>query len=454
MANTKRFEIDMCNGPLLGKMLKFYFPLMASSMLQLVFNAADVIVVGRFAGPEALAAVGSTAALINLLTNLFIGLSVGANVMVARYYGAKKDDELSDMVHTSMLTALISGIILTVVGLLFSAPILRLMGTTKDALPLAVIYMRIYFCGMPFMMVYNFGAAVLRAIGDTRRPMIFLFISGALNFVLNLFFVVPLHMSVAGVALATIISQGLSAFLIIRCLILSDGAYKLVISKLHINKDKLLRMVQIGLPAGVQGVLFSISNVIIQSSVNSFDDTIIVAGNTTGQNIEGFVYMAMNAFSQTALSFSGQNYGARKYDRIAKVLGISLACVSIVGLTMGNLSVLFGRPLLSLYTDDPNVVSYGLLRITYICTLYFLCGTMDVASGVMRGMGYSILPTIVSLTGACIFRIIWIFTVFTRFHSLEVLYSSYPISWFLTTAVHLICFMVVYNKLERQNTKL
>ena len=444
----------MCNGPLLGKMLKFYFPLMASSMLQLVFNAADVIVVGRFAGPEALAAVGSTAALINLLTNLFIGLSVGANVMVARYYGAKKDDELSDMVHTSMLTALISGIILTVVGLLFSAPILRLMGTTKDALPLAVIYMRIYFCGMPFMMVYNFGAAVLRAIGDTRRPMIFLFISGALNFVLNLFFVVPLHMSVAGVALATIISQGLSAFLIIRCLILSDGAYKLVISKLHINKDKLLRMVQIGLPAGVQGVLFSISNVIIQSSVNSFDDTIIVAGNTTGQNIEGFVYMAMNAFSQTALSFSGQNYGARKYDRIAKVLGISLACVSIVGLTMGNLSVLFGRPLLSLYTDDPNVVSYGLLRITYICTLYFLCGTMDVASGVMRGMGYSILPTIVSLTGACIFRIIWIFTVFTRFHSLEVLYSSYPISWFLTTAVHLICFMVVYNKLERQNTKL
>ncbi len=447
--NTKRFEIDMCNGPLLGKMLKFYFPLMASSMLQLVFNAADVIVVGRFAGSEALAAVGSTSALINLLTNLFIGLSVGANVMVARYYGAKKDDELSDMVHTSMLTALLSGVLLTVIGLLFSAPILRLMGTTKDALPLAVIYMRIYFCGMPFMMVYNFGAAVLRAIGDTRRPMIFLFISGALNFVLNIIFVVPLKMSVAGVALATIISQGLSAFLIIRCLILSDGAYKLIISKLHINKDKFLRMIQIGLPAGVQGVLFSISNVIIQSSVNSFDDTIIVAGNTTGQNIEGFVYMAMNAFSQTALSFSGQNYGAKKYDRINKVLWIALACVSIVGLTMGNLSVLFGRPLLSLYTDDPNVVTYGLLRITYICTLYFLCGTMDVASGVMRGMGYSILPTIVSLTGACIFRIIWIFTVFVRFHSLEVLYSSYPISWFLTTAVHLICFMVVYNKLKK-----
>ncbi|MBR6303820.1 MAG: MATE family efflux transporter, partial [Lachnospiraceae bacterium] len=228
-----------------------------------------------------------------------------------------------------------------------------------------------------------------------------------------------------------------------------EGAYKLVISKLHINKDKFLRMIQIGLPAGVQGVLFSISNVIIQSSVNSFDDTIIVAGNTTGQNIEGFVYMAMNAFSQTALSFSGQNYGAKKYDRINKVLWIALACVSIVGLTMGNLSVLFGRPLLSLYTDDPNVVTYGLLRITYICTLYFLCGTMDVASGVMRGMGYSILPTIVSLTGACIFRIIWIFTVFARFHSLEVLYSSYPISWFLTTAVHLICFMVVYNKLKK-----
>ncbi len=446
MAETKRFEMDMCEGPLLGKMLKFYFPLMASSMLQLIFNAADVIVVGRFAGSEALAAVGSTSALINLLTNLFIGLSVGANVMVARYYGAKQDDELSDMVHTAMLTALISGAILTTVGLSLSAPLLTLMGTTKEALPLAVIYMRIYFCGMPFMMLYNFGAAILRAIGDTKRPMIFLLIAGVINFVLNLIFVIFFNMSVAGVALATIIAQGISAFLVCRCLFIADGAYKLILSKLHINKEKFLKMIGIGLPAGVQGILFSISNVLIQSSVNTFD-TIAVAGNTTGQNLEGFVYMAMNAFTQTALSFSGQNYGAKKYKRILKVLGIALVCVSIVGLVMGNLAVLFGKPLLGLYSKDPEVIQYGVLRITYICTLYFLCGTMDVASGVMRGMGYSILPTIVSLTGACIFRIVWIFTVFRTVHSLPSLYISYPISWFLTTLAHIICFFIVYRKL-------
>ncbi len=452
MADTKKFEIDMCNGPLLGKMLKFYFPLMASSMLQLIFNAADVIVVGRFAGSEALAAVGSTSALINLLTNLFIGLSVGANVMVARYYGAKQDDELSDMVHTAMLTALISGALLTLVGVSMSRILLTAMGTTKDALPLAVIYIRIYFAGMPFMMLYNFGAAVLRAIGDTKRPMIFLLIAGAINFVLNLVFVIVFKMSVAGVALATIISQGISAFLIVRCLMVSEGAYKLILSKLHINREKFQKMIQIGLPAGVQGILFSISNVIIQSSVNTFD-TIAVAGNTTGQNLEGFVYMAMNAFSQTALSFSGQNYGARKYERLKKVLGIALACVSVVGIVMGNAAVLFAKPLLSLYTTDPEVLRFGILRITYICTLYFLCGTMDVCSGVLRGMGYSILPTIVSLTGACVFRIVWIFTVFRQLHTLQSLYVSYPISWFITTVVHLICFVIVYKRLIRRKNE-
>ncbi len=452
MANSKTYEIDMCNGPLLGKMLRFYFPLMASSMLQLIFNAADVIVVGRFAGPEALAAVGSTSALINLLTNLFIGLSVGANVMVARYYGAKQEDELSDMVHTAMLTALISGAILAAVGVSMSRILLTLMGTTQDALPLAVIYIRIYFAGMPFMMLYNFGAAVLRAVGDTKRPMVFLLIAGFINFLLNLLFVIVFKMSVAGVALATIISQAISAFLIIRCLMVSNGSYKLILTKLHINKDKFLKMIQIGLPAGIQGILFSISNVIIQSSVNTFD-TIAVAGNTTGQNIEGFVYMAMNAFSQTALSFSGQNYGAHKFKRLLKVLWISLACVSVVGLVMGNAAVIFGRPLIGLYTQDPEVIRFGLVRLAYICTLYFLCGTMDVCSGVLRGMGYSIMPTIVSLTGACLFRIVWIFTVFRQLHTLESLYVSYPISWFITTVVHLICFMIVYKRLIKRNVE-
>ncbi len=445
----KKFEIDMCNGPLLGKMLKFYFPLMASSMLQLLFNAADIIVVGRFAGPEALAAVGSTSSLINLLTNLFMGLSVGANVMVARYYGADQDEELSDMVQTAITTALISGAVLLAVGLFLTGPILTAMGTTADALPLAKIYIRIYFCGMPFMMLYNFGAAILRAIGDTRRPFIYLFISGFINFVLNLVFVIPLKMSVSGVALATIISQGIAAFLIIRCLMNTDAAYKLILTKLHITKDKFLKMIGIGIPAGLQGVLFSFSNVIIQSSVNTFDTT-AVAGNTAGMNLEGFVYMAMNAFSQTSLSFSGQNYGARKYDRIKKVMWLSLVCVTVTGLIFGGTFILFAKPLLHLYTTDEAVIAYGVLRLRYICTAYFLCGTMDTIVGVLRGMGYSIMPMIVSLTGACLFRIVWIFTIFRQVHKLEVLYISYPISWFITTAVHLICFAICFSRLSKK----
>lgn len=449
--NVKKYEIDMCNGPLLGKMLKFYFPLMASSMLQLLFNAADIVVVGRFAGSEALAAVGSTSSLINLLTNLFMGLSIGANVMVARFYGADQDDELSDMVHTAMMTAIISGVMLLCIGIAFSGLILTAMGTTREALPLAKIYIRIYFCGMPFMMLYNFGAAILRAIGDTRRPFIYLLISGFINFVLNLIFVVPFKMSVSGVALATIISQGIAAFMIIRCLMNSEGAYRLIIRKLHITKDKFLKMLGIGIPAGLQGVLFSFSNVIIQSSVNTFDTT-AVAGNTAGMNLEGFVYMAMNAFSQTSLSFSGQNIGARKYDRIKKVLRNSVISVTVTGLLFGWVFILFADPLLHLYTKDPEVIAYGTLRLTYICAAYFLCGTMDTVVGVLRGMGYSIMPMIVSLTGACLFRIVWIFTVFRQMHSLEVLYISYPISWLLTTAIHLICFAICYSRLIKGKT--
>lgn len=443
------FEIDMCNGPILGKMLLFYFPLMASSMLQLIFNAADMIVVGRFAGPESLAAVGSTSALINLLTNLFIGLSVGANVMVARYYGAHQDDELSDMVHTAMTTALISGVLLMFIGWFFSSPILTAMGTTKETLPLAIKYIRIYFLGMPLMMLYNFGSAILRAIGDTIRPMLFLFVAGVVNFLLNLLFVIPLKMNVSGVALATIISQAISTFFVILCLMLAEGGYKLELKKLRITGSKLLRMLSIGLPSGFQGVLFSFSNVIIQASVNSFD-TIAVAGNTAAQTIEGFVYMAMNAFHQTTLSFTGQNFGARKFDRILKILGYGLICVTVVGLVMGNGVNLFSDFFLRFYSDDPEVIAYGALRIQYICTIYFLCGTMEVVVGVLRGMGYSIMPMIVSLTGACLFRIVWIYSVFTKMHKLEVLYISYPISWILTTAAHLVCFFIVFNKLKKK----
>ncbi len=440
--------MDMVNGPLLGKMLAFYFPLMFSSVLQLLFNAADVIVVGQYAGSNALAAVGSTSSLINLLTNLFIGLSVGVNVLAAHYYGAKQDAEMKDMVHTAIVTALGGGILLLILGVALAGPALRAMGTPEDVIDMSILYMRVYFLGMPFSMLYNFGSAVLRAIGDTRRPMSYLFFAGVVNVILNLFFVISLHMGVAGVAAATAISQGISAFLVIQCLMRSEGAYRLILTELRADREMIARMMKIGLPAGLQGSLFSISNVLIQSSVNSFG-SLVMAGNTAASNIEGFVYVSMNAFQQTAISFTGQNYGAMKYRRILKITGICLVSVTVVGLILGNGAYFFGDPLLRLYISGDQIetiVGYGLLRLSFICVPYFLCGIMDTMVGVLRGMGYSIMPMLVSLSGACIFRVIWIYTVFRAYRSLEVLYVSYPISWALTFSVHLICFIIVYRK--------
>lgn len=447
--NSKKYEIDMCNGPLPGKILMFYFPLMLSGILQLLFNAADIVVVGRFAGNEALAAVGSTSSLTNLLVNLFIGLSVGANVLVARYYGAGQKDELKEMVQTAVTTAVIGGILLIFVGFFVSRPALVLMDTPEDVLSHSVLYMRIYFAGMPFMMAYNYGAAVLRAVGDTKRPLYYLLLAGVVNVVLNLIFVIVFHMGVAGVAIATVISQAISAALIIRCLIRTERAYRLELKGMKISGDKLLKMFQIGIPAGLQGSLFSISNVLIQSSVNSFG-SVAMAGNTAGSNIEGFVYTAMNSFHQAAISFSGQNYGALKYKRVGKVLLICEGFVVVVGLVMGSGAYLLGGTLLQLYTPDPEVIQYGLLRMSYICVPYFLCGMMDVVVGVLRGIGYSVMPMLVSLTGACLFRVVWIYTVFRQFRTLECLYISYPISWALTFLVHLVCFAVVYRRLLKK----
>lgn len=446
----KKYEIDMCNGPLLGKILLFSIPLMLSGVLQLLFNAADIVVVGRFAGSEALAAVGATSSLINLLVNLFIGLSVGANVLVARYYGANQKKELNEIVHTAITTAGISGVILVIIGVILASPSLKLMGTPEDVIDGAVIYMRIYFAGMPAMMLYNFGSAILRAVGDTKRPLYFLMAAGVVNIVLNLIFVIVLHMSVAGVALATVISQIISAGLVIRCLIKTDSDYHFSLKELRIVPDKLLKMVQIGIPAGLQGMLFSISNVLIQSSVNSFD-SLAVAGNTAAANIEGFVYTAMNALHQTAISFAGQNYGASKYRRIGKTLLICQGFVILVGLVLGNMASLFSGTLLKLYSDEAEVIQYGELRLSIICTTYCLCGMMDVMVGALRGMGYSIMPMLVSLTGACGLRILWIMTIFQQYRSLECLYWSYPISWGLTFAVHLLCFIVVYYRLLKKN---
>lgn len=448
---TKKYEIDMCNGPLLGKILVFYFPLMLSGILQLLFNAADIAVAGQFAGNEALAAVGSTSSLTNLLVNLFIGLSVGANVLVARFYGAGQTDELKGMVQTAIATSVIGGIILIFVGFFISKPALLLMGTPDNVISHSVVYMRIYFAGMPFMMAYNFGAAILRAVGDTKRPLYYLLLAGIVNVILNLVFVIVFSMGVAGVATATVISQAISAFLVLRCLVKSDSVYRLELKGIRIHKDKLLKMIQIGLPAGLQGALFSISNVLIQSSVNSFGSD-AMAGNTAGSNVEGFVYTAMNAFYQAAISFCGQNYGARKYRRVGKALLLCEILVVVVGLIMGNGAYFLAGTLLKIYTPDPVVIEYGILRMSYICIPYFLCGTMDVMVGGLRGLGYSIMPMLVSLTGACLFRIVWIYTIFRQFKTLECLYISYPISWALTFLVHLICFLVVYRKLLKKES--
>ncbi len=449
-ASSKKYEIDMCSGPLLGKILIFYIPLMLSGILQLLFNAADIVVVGRFAGNEALAAVGSTSSLTNLIVNLFIGLSVGSNVLVARYYGADQKDELREMVQTTVATACVSGIILIFAGFFISRPALMWMGTPDDVIAHSVLYMRIYFGGMPFMMVYNFGSAVLRAVGDTKRPLYYLLIAGVVNVLLNLIFVIVFSMGVAGVATATVVSQAISAALVVRCLILSDSVYRLEMKGIRIVPDKLIKMVKIGIPAGMQGALFSISNVLIQSSVNSFG-SVAMAGNTAASNIEGFVYTAMNSFHQATISFCGQNYGALKFRRIGKALLICEALVIVVGAIMGNGAYFFAGVLLRIYSPDSEVIRFGILRMGYICVTYFLCGMMDVIVGALRGMGYAIMPMLVSLTGACLFRVVWIYTVFQSYRTLECLYISYPISWALTFLVHLVCFLIVYRKLLKKS---
>lgn len=439
------YEIDMCNGPLFPKILRFAIPLMCSGVLQLLFNAADIIVVGHFAGNTALAAVGSTTALINLLVNLFIGLSVGANVLVARGYGAGDTITVHHSVHTAMLAAGISGVAMIFVGVGLSRPMLELMGTPSDVIDQATLYMRIYFIGMPAVLLYNFGAAILRAVGDTRRPLYFLLAAGVINVLLNLLFVIRFGLGVAGVALATVISECVSSSLIILCLAHSHSMCQLSFRELRIYPDQLRAILRVGLPAGIQSVVFNVSNVLIQSSINTFG-YVVIAGNTASSNIEGFVYTSMNAVYQTSLSFTSQNMGAGHFKRVDKVLLECLALVSVVGLLLGNGAYLLGRQLLGIYSPDPEVITYGLYRMGVVAVTYFLCGIMDVLSGSIRGLGYSILPMIVSLTGACLLRVVWIMTIFQIYHTQFSLYLSYPVSWVLTAVTHLICYLVVRKR--------
>ncbi len=444
---NKKYEIDMCSGSVFKKMLLFAIPLMCSSILQLLFNAADIVVVGRFAGDNALAAVGSNSALINLLTNLFVGLSIGSNVLTAQYYGAKKDTDLKETVHTSMLISIYSGLILTVIGILGARVLLEMMQAPPEVLDLAVLYLRIYFVGMTSTMVYNFGSAILRAVGDTKRPLYYLLGAGIINVILNLFFVIACKMGVAGVALATAVSQTISAVLVVRCLIQEQSSIHLELKELAISKEKFFRIMRIGLPAGFQGTVFSLSNVVIQSAVNSFGN-IAVAGNSAAANIEGFVYMAMNAFYQATISFTSQNYGASQYKRIYKILFTGELYVIITGIVLGNLAVFLGDSLLGIYSPSTEVIAAGMARLKIICTVYALCGVMDVLVGALRGIGYSVVPMIVSLIGACGLRLLWVATIFKipQYHNLTTVYLSYPITWTITLTVHAITFAVAAHK--------
>lgn len=443
----RHYQIDMCSGTLWNKLLMFALPLIASSMLQLLFNAADVVVVGWFAGKEALAAVGSNTSLINLLVNLFIGLSVGTNVVVARDLGAGRHDNVSRSVHTSITLALISGVIMTIFGVVMVRQLLVWMSSPTDVIDLSTVYLRIYFFGMPANLLYNFGAAILRAQGDTQRPLYFLTIAGIINAALNLFFVVVLGMDVDGVAFATIISQYISALLVLRCLMREEGPLRVDLKKLGLEWSVVKRILRVGLPAGFQGIIFSLSNVVIQSALNSFDDAVVVAGSAASANIEGFVYAAMNAFYQTALTFSGQNYGAGKCERVDKVL-ILCQCFSMgTGLVLGSLAYFFGNQLAAIYAPgEPDVIAQAVLRLSLICFPYFLCGFMDTMVGVLRGIGYSVGPMIVSLIGACGLRLVWVATVFRMYPSPAVLYTSYPVTWVITGLVHLVVFLRVRKR--------
>ena len=438
-------ELDMTSGPLLKKIIVFTIPILLSGVLQLLFNAADIIVVGNFAGDNAMAAVGSTASLVSLMTNLFIGISAGANVAVANFYGSKDDEAVQETVHPSVILSVVGGAGLMLIGLLLARPILELMGSPEAVLPLSALYLRIFFLGMPGSLLFNFCASILRATGDTKHPLYYLSVAGILNVVLNLFFVIVLNMSVAGVALATIISQYVSAFLIVRRMTRLNSSIRIRWSKLRVSKSKLLRILRVGIPAGIQSSLFALSNVVIQSAINSFGE-VVMAANTASTNIEGFVYIAMNSVYQAAMNFSGQNYGAGRYKRLHKVLFECLGLVTLVGIVLGGGAYLCGRPLLHIYTDSAMVITFGLQRMEIICLTYFLCGWMDTIVGVMRGMGYGIMPMLVSLVGSCLFRILWVQTIFQVYHTLPMLYISWPITWVVTFLMHVVCYCGIWVK--------
>lgn len=449
--NSKKV-VNMLEGPLLGPIFLFAMPLFITSVLQLAFNAVDIIVVGKFTGHHALAAVGATGPVINLLVTMFMGISIGASVIMGQNVGARDFKNAQDTLHTAIGISILGGILVLFAGIFTAMPLLRLMQTPPEVIELSGEYLKIYYIGMPGFMVYNFGSALLRAIGDSRRPMYFLTISGIFNVICNLIFVIVFKMGVAGVAIATTISQYIAAALIVASLLKADGYMKLSFDKIRISKDKALGMMKIGLPAGFQGALFSISNILIQSGINSFG-SVVMAGNTAAGNLEGFVYMGMNAVYQTSLSFTSQNMGAKQYDRVKKIFWTCVRVVIVVGLVLGVGAWLLGDKLLRLYTDEPEVIKYGVERLGVVSATYFLCGIMDTMVGGLRGMGYSITPMIISLTAVCILRMIWIATIFQSIHTPVILYLSYPVSWTIAAIGNYVNYLYAMKKLDKMKAE-
>lgn len=443
-----KYEIDMLNGSIMDKLISFALPLALSGILQLLFNAVDLIVVGRF-GPEgSLAAVGATTSLINMTTNLFIGMSVGVSVLAARFHATGRDKEMSETVHTAITLGIVAGVIMLLVGQIFSRWALTLMGTPENVLDMAVQYMQIYFLGMIFFMVYNYGAAVLRAVGDTKRPLIFLVISGLSNAALNLFFVIVMNMGVAGVAIGTVISQGIACTLVLICLHRADASYRLRFSKLTIKKEHLKKILQVGVPAGLQGTIIDFSNVLLQSSVNSFGD-VAMSGYTAANNLFGFTYVATNAVTQACMNFTSQNYAAGKFERLKKVFGNCALLSFIVCAVMGSAIFFFSEQILKIYTSGDDVIACGVQVLTYSTLTYFLCGWMDLVPGALRGLGHATAPMILSLVGTVGFRLLWIYGIFPANRELSFLFISYPGSWATTLIMQIICFYIVWKKIYK-----
>lgn len=447
-SKSRSRQMDMLHGSLLDKILLFALPLAASSILQQLFNSADAAVAGRFAGSQALAAVGGNAPVVSLIINMFVGMSVGANVIIANYIGQKNEKKVHEAVHTVYVMAVLLGIIMLIAGQVIAKPILVLINTPSDVIDLATLYLRIYFCGMPCVMIYNFGAAILRSIGDTKRPLYCLLISGVINVILNIFFVVLCQLNVAGVAIATIIADTASAVMVTVFLIRSDDCIRLNLKKLTFKKEYIRKVVQIGAPAGLQGAVFSISNICIQAGINGFG-TAAIAGSAAALNFEYFTYFATNAFGQAAVTFVSQNYGARQFERCKKALLLSLFSGMIVTALMGVIFVVGRTPFVSIYTNDPAAIQYGVIRMGIVELFEFVACLYEIPGGALRGIGHSLLPAILTVFGSCGLRVVWIYTVFQRFHTYQVLMSVYLVTWIVTSILVLGAYFIVTKKVYR-----